>query len=162
MSRLNNYLFPKMGENLDPTGPIKFADRKLVMLLGKVGQKQSKELLDDTFTTRHTLSAQTCTHTHPSDIKSTNYNKKLSFSELQYQSKHHAELTEETHPGQSGTKTEKAKLMPFSMSSFLGLILIRNHLTYIFVSEDKNAFVKNTTNVEQTQKAPYNPCQINN
>lgn len=84
-------------------------------LWGRAVEKEPKYHGDKFYFERHTLSGPAAPHTHPDDIKSTNYNKWLSFSELHHQSGNCAERMEETHLASSETKSEKAKQIPRSM-----------------------------------------------
>lgn len=75
---------------------MKFAKRKPAKPLGKGCGKNKNQWRPLSPPETH-IRGTTAPHAHPNDTKSTNYNKWLSFSELQHQSGHCAELIEETH-----------------------------------------------------------------
>lgn len=98
---------------------MKFTEREKWLTFGEGLWKKNQSSTGDKFYfKRHTLSGPAAPHTHPNDIKSTNYNKWLSFSELHHQSGNCAELIKETYLDSSETKSEKAKQIPRSMQSF--------------------------------------------
>lgn len=77
---------------------MKFAKREnWLSLWGRAVGKEPQEPLETTLLQETHVSGTTAPHTHPNDLKSTNYNKWLSFSELYHQSGHCAELIQETH-----------------------------------------------------------------
>lgn len=83
---------------LDPIVSMKFA-KIWGILWGKGNGKNHKNCKISLSLQETHVNAQTCMYTFAWDTKSTHYDKQLSLSELQYQSRHCAELIKETYSG---------------------------------------------------------------